>query len=416
MKILHVNAFDFGGGAARAAMRLHEGLRRYGVDSHFVTVKPTSGHDTVFTPLGKRQIAIALAKRHAAAKVVSMQKAPTNGVIHSLALFSSGLGRWIETSDFSIVNLHWICAEALSIREIAQIRKPIVWTMHDMWPFMGAEHYDDLDHPGRWKTTYTAENRPPNYKGLDIDYYIWTRKAKLWAGKEFQLVSPSNWLADCARGSALMCSQPCEVIHNPIDMDAFGPVDKSEARRILGLPLDKKLILFGAMDATSDQRKGYDLLVAALYHLERDFDVGKDTEIVVFGGRKTGKIPNIGLKSHFLGVFQDDLSLRVVYSAADVFVAPSRQDNLPNTVVEAGACGLQTAAFDIGGMSDILVEDESGTLARPFDVKALAGGIHRLLTCPIERRTVRAATQARFSLEATIPAYVTLYHNLLKRS
>lgn len=415
MKILHVNAFD-AGGAARAALRLHEALRQGGVDSRFVTIKPASGQDGVSAPLAKWQIATAYAKRHAAARLARLQKTPGNAVIHSLGQFPSGLGKWIESSDADIVNLHWVCAEALSVGEIARITKPIVWTMHDMWTFMGAEHYDDLDHPGRWKAPYTAENRPPPHSGPDIDCHVWRRKAKLWARQEFQLVSPSHWLALCARESALMGSQPCEVIHNPIDTVTFGPVNQAEARRILGLPANKKLILFGALGATSDLRKGYDLLMVALQKLERDYSFNQDAEIVVFGGRKTDKLPGVGLKGHFLGTFHDDLSLRAVYSAADVFVAPSRQDNLPNTVVEAAACGLPTAAFDIGGMSDIVDDGATGVLAKPFDVSALAGAIHRLLVSPIEREIVRSAAQAKFSLEATVPSYISLYQKMLNRS
>lgn len=415
MKILHVSTFDSGGGAARAAMRLHDGLLRHGVDSHFITVKPTSLQDAAATPLEQRQIVASLVKRHAAAKIASMQKSPTNNVIHSLGQFSSGLGKWISASDCDIVNLHWICAEALSVQEIARIGKPIVWTMHDMWPFMGAEHYDDLDHPKRWKAPYTKANRPSNYSGPDIDRYIMRRKTKLWAGKKFNLVSPSNWLADCARESAIFGSQPCAVIHNPLNTDAFAPVDKAEARRMLGLPLDKKLILFGALGATTDLRKGYDLLVSALQQLEHNFAVGQNIEVIVFGERRTGKIPGITLKSHFLGTFQDDLSLRVIYSAADIFVAPSRQDNLPNSVIESGACGIPTVAFNIGGMSDIVVDGETGILAQPFDTYDLAAGIHRLLDVPIARQTVRAATHAKFSLEATIPAYLSHYCGVLAR-
>ena len=412
MKVLHVNAFDAGGGAARAAMRLHEGLRSHGVDSQYVTVKPGSGEDGVFTPLGKRQILTAFAKRHAAQMIASLQKTPTNHLIHSLGLFSSGLGRWINSSDIDVVNLHWVCAEALSLAEIANINKPIVWTMHDMWPFMGAEHYDDLVHPGRWKSAYTDINRPSDYGGPDIDRYVWSRKSRLWAGKTFNLVAPSNWLAKCARDSALMGNQPCEVIHNPLDTASFSPVDRSQARQMLGLPSDKKLILFGAFGATSDLRKGYDLLIATLREFER-LHGATNTEVMVFGGKKTGDIPGLGIKSHFLGTFHDELSLRVVYSAADIFVAPSRQDNLPNTVVEAGACGLPTAAFDIGGMSDIVANGETGVLAPPFDTAALASGIHRLLETPINRETVRAAAKAKFSLQVTVPGYMSLYRRVL---
>lgn len=413
MKVLHVNTFD-DGGAARAAIRLHEGLRKFGVESDFICVKPRPGSHVATSPLSNAQVLAAIAKRHAAMRAVALQKTPSNRVIHSLGVFQSGLGAWIRSSDYDVINLHWICAEALSIREISELGKPVAWTMHDMWTFTGAEHYDDLDYPGRWKSGYSRDNRPASYSGPDIDRFVWRRKERLWAGKRFQLVAPSNWLAGCARESALMGNQPCEVIHNPIDTSEFRPVDKLEARRILGLPLDRKLILFGALDATSDLRKGYDLLVAALQHLERDFGIGEGVEVAVFGGGRTGNIPGVGLKCHFLGSFQDDISLRVVYSAADIFVAPSRQDNLPNTVVEASACGLPTAAFDIGGMSDIVREGVTGALARPFDSRGLAEKIYRILQSPPSRDAVLEEAVRKFSLDSTIPAYASLYEKMLE--
>ena len=411
MKVLHVNAFDGGGGAARAAMRLHEGLRAHGVESLFATVRPSPGETGVFSPLGKGRQLAALATRQVAMRIAALQKTPTNQVIHSLGLFPSGLARWINDSDVDVVNLHWICAEALSIREIARIKKPIVWTMHDMWPFMGAEHYDDLDHPGRWRSQYSASNRPINYRGPDLDRFTWARKSRAWGDKVFHLVAPSHWLAACARESALMGGQSCDVIHNPLDTAAFAPIDRNEARGLLGLPLDRKLILFGALGATSDLRKGYDLLVEAIREFER-LDGKSNAEVLVFGGPRAGELPGIRLKSHFLGSFSDELSLRVVYSAADVFVAPSRQDNLPNTVVEAAACGVPTVAFNIGGMSDIIAEGETGVLAAPFDSAALAAGIHWLLHAPIKREMVRAAAEAKFSLLATLPNYLALYKRL----
>ncbi|MCP9791135.1 glycosyltransferase [Vulcanococcus limneticus Candia 3F8] len=411
MKVLHVNAFDGGGGAARAAMRLHQGLRAYGVDSLFASVKSGVGGPGVVSPLGQGRQVVALVKRQVALRIARLQKTPANPIIHSLGLFTSGLGAWINASDVDIVNLHWVCAETLSLGEIARIEKPIVWTMHDMWAFMGAEHYDDGDHPGRWKAPYSAANRPPGTTGPDLDAWVWARKARLWSGKTFNLVAPSTWLANCARESALMGNQPCEVIHNPLDTTAFAPIDRNVARELLGLPQDRKFILFGALGATSDRRKGYDLLVEALRSFERDHDAG-GVDVMVFGGQSSGEIPGVALPCHFLGTFADEISLRLVYSAADIFVAPSRQDNLPNTVVEASACGVPTVAFDIGGMSDIVTDGETGALVAPFDTNALAAGMARLLRAPIAQATVRAHAEAKFSPAAALPAYIALYQRL----
>ncbi len=420
MKILHVSV-STDGGAGRAALRLHDGLRCRGSDSHFTAMHPYIGENVVLRPLSRQQRFAQYTKLVASKLITLLQRTPTNQVIHSPGLFPSGLGRWINASDFDIVNLHWVGWNMLSVKEIGRIDKPIVWTMHDMWPFMGAEHYDDLEHPGRWKMPYTAANRPPTYRGMDIDRYTWARKARYWNDKRFYLVAPSRWLAQCAKDSALMGEMPCNVIPNPLDTAAFAPVDKDTARQLLGLPANKKLLLFGAIDGPTDQRKGYDLLLSALKDLECEHGAGQDAELLVFGGTRVGTIragdnePGLAshFTSHFLGTLHDQLMLRLVYSAADVLIAPSRQDNLPNMVVEAMACGTPVAAFDIGGMPDLIAEGRTGTLAPPFDCAALAGGIHRLLTAPPERTKVREAIVAKVGHEATIPAYLSLYEHIL---
>ena len=413
LKVLHVSTFDVGGGAAKAAVRLHLGLLDQNIESHLLTVESSSNQPSVSSPLGKLQFVVARTTRHIAWRLASLQKTPNNQVVHSLGMFPSGLGRWINNSELDLVNLHWVGSEALSIREIAQINKPIVWTMHDMWPFMGAEHYDDLDYPNRWEEEYTTANRPPAYRGPDLDRWVWNRKKKLWGEKRMHLVSPSSWLAQCAQKSALMGHQPVSVIANPLDCDSYRPLEQSAARELLGLPENKKLILFGAFGAESDSRKGFDLLVSALKRFEESGRNNHEVELMIFGNHEEQEIEGVAARCHYLGELSDDISLRCVYSAADVFVAPSRQDNLPNTIVEAGACGLPVVAFNIGGIPDIVKAGKTGQLAEPFNTNELANLIHQLLDAPIPREVVRATTISSFSLEATIPQYVSLYEDVL---
>ena len=144
----------------------------------------------------------------------------------------SGLGHcWLNTSDADVVNLHWVGGSTSSVSEISYLKKPIVWTMHDMWPFSGAEHYESVECPGRSRSTYANIDRPTNEHGVDLDAWVYKRKALAWKKKSFYLVSPSSWLAKQAHESTLFGRMPSCIIPNGIDTQMFKPTSKQEARR-----------------------------------------------------------------------------------------------------------------------------------------------------------------------------------------
>ena len=409
IRILHICTSDKVGGAARAAHRLHLAQRQAGMDSHMLVLQNTEASPYVHAPLSKPAQLAQRLKLAAATHLLQRQRAPTNPVLHSLNRFNSGLGRWINRSDFDIVNLHWLGAEMLSVEEIGRIRQPVVWTMHDMWPFSGAEHYDDLHYPDRYLKGYSAATRPPTYQGPDVDADVWRRKQKAWAGKQFQLVSPSRWLASCASQSALMGHLPCAVIPNCVDTNIFKPIDRQLARQILNLDPNKRYILFGAMASTSDRRKGFHLLQAALSQLAMRDDIQRNTELLVFGASAPAQEVDLGLAAHYMGHYQDDISLSLLYSAANVFAAPSMQDNLPNTLVEAMACGTPCVAFDIGGVPDLIDSGITGAIAAPFNVTNFTQALDCMLQSPPQREIVRAAALAKYSKAVVSQAYGQLY-------
>lgn len=375
MKVLHVNTEDVGGGAANAAQRIHKALRNTGVDSHMLVLLQHQTAPHVVQGLGKLQREMHRIKLSISARRLQRQITPGNPELHSLNWFDSGLAEWINRSDFDLVNLHFLGADMLSVAEIGRIRKPVAWTMHDMWPISGAEHYDDMSHPGRYRTPYTSASRPPDHSGPDLDAWVWQRKRKAWAQQRIQLISPSRWLADCATQSSLMGRQPCEVIPNCVDTRCFKPIDRQQARHILGLDPAKRFVLFGAMSSTSNRRKGFHLLQPALQRLATLPGMAGHTELLVFGAHAPQQPPDLGLPVHYLGRFNDDVSLALLYSAADVFVAPSMQDNLPNTIVESLACGTPCVSFRIGGIPDLVHHKVNGWLSEPFDPMDLAEGI-----------------------------------------
>jgi glycosyltransferase involved in cell wall biosynthesis len=391
MRVIHINHSDTTGGAARAACRIHQSLRDASMDSRMWVNKSTSGDWTVEGPATKVAKVLAMVRGYIVKPLVKMLKTD-NPIIHSPAILPSQWVKRINASDADIVHLHWVQGEMLSIADIGHIQKPIVWTLHDMWAFSGAEH---LTWDDRWRDGYRRDNRPAHESGFDLNRWTWQRKRKHWQ-RPMHIVTPSQWLANCVRESALMRDWPAYVVANPIDTERWKPMEQSLARELLGLPADVPLLLFGSHGENLAHHKGFDLLLIALGHLRDDPRV-RGMELVVFGQRAPQKPPNLGFPIHYTGYLHDDLSLRALYSAADAIVIPSRQDNLPNTGVEAHACGTPVIAFDIGGLPDIVEHMRSGYLARAFVTEDLADGIAWVLA---RRGARQLGTNARKRAEA----------------
>ena len=224
------------------------------------------------------------------------------------------------------------------------------------------------------------------------------------------IIAPSRWLADCARHSVIMQNWPVSVVPNAIDTEAWRPIDKELARKILRLPVEVPLLLFSAIGGTHYPRKGYDLLKAALDHLRGEMP---GVELVIVGQLTPREPLNLGFPIHCTGHLYDDTSLCLFYSAADAVLVPSRQDNLPNSGVEAQACGTPVVAFNICGLPDIVEHKKTGYLAQPFDTEDLALGIRWVLEDD-ERRAMlsaqsRQSAVARFSYPVVAEQYLQLY-------
>jgi glycosyltransferase involved in cell wall biosynthesis len=319
----------------------------------------------------------------------------------------------IKEQNPDVVNLHWVNHGFMRIESLPDIEQPIVWTMHDMWPFSGGEHY--VGASLRYKEGYNAGNRSAAETGMDVNRWIWRRKKKSWSGMQNMVIAaPSEWLAGCAHDSSLFRNHRIEVLPNGVDHERFRPVKHCIARDILGLPVDKKLILFGAGASTSDERKGFHLLVEALGRLERA--IGPDNcELIVFGASSGSS--SFSMKTHYLGTLYDEISMALVYAAADVFVAPSVEDNLPNTVLESLSCGTPVVAFDIGGMRDMILHRSNGYLVPGFDTQELAKGMRWVLED--EERWGKLSEEARntvvrsFTLQRAAARYLDLYEDIL---
>lgn len=411
MKTLQLSYSSKSGGAGIAANRLHRGLQLLEADSWMLVNKINGSEPGVVGPshyLDKVAAKIFPRLDWAPGK---LSKTKLDRV--SSAFLPDRLVKRVDDISPDVLNLHWVNDGFMSISTLPKFKYPLVWTLHDMWPFCGGEHY--VGDSIRYKEGYLSENRPRNENRLDLHKRIWMRKKKYWSKLVSRMViaAPSRWMARCAMESALLRDFRVEVLPNGIDHRRFCPVDHAVVRRILGFPLDKKLILFGAGSATSDKRKGYHLLVSAIKMLEKNTDLS-DCELVIFGSDSGAD--NFKMKTHYLGVLADEISLALVYAASDVFVAPSIEDNLPNTVLESLSCGTPVVAFEIGGMPDMISHKKSGFLGSPFSIEELARGIGWVLGN--EQRWKKLSASAReevvtkFTLECSARRYLDLYEGI----
>lgn len=409
MKVVHLNLTDSRGGAARAAFRVHQSLSLENIDSLMYVNNAESGEWSVLAPLSRWEKVSNIFRQMVAIAFRSLLRTE-NHVIHSPSILGSRWPKIVNESDADIVHLHWTGSEMLSIRDVKKIKKPLVWTLHDMWAFSGAEHYaEDF----RWREGYTKTNRPHHESGFDLNRWTWRRKKKLWT-MPIQLVTPSQWKANCAQESVLLGKWPVEVIPHPIDLKIWNPVPQRVARDALGLPKDIPLVLFGAQDGGKNPRKGFDLLIESLGHLQ---DV--DVQLVVFGEPAPRMPIHFGFPTHYTGKLEDDFTLRFLYSAADVFALPSRQDNLPLTAVESLACGLPVVAFDNAGVPTVIEHRKNGFLATAFDTQQFAEGMRWAVTHKNSmdmRKSIRKFAELNFDPAVISAQYRSLYARVLKRN
>lgn len=409
---LIVSRQDLGGGAARAATRLGISLNDAGIQIRMLVSEKTSDFSWVQGSNGYAATMAARGRAYAGSLFNRLQTCP-EGEVRSFNYLPFGLGRTISSLPNDVVNLHWIGADTLSIEAIGRIAKPVVWTLHDMWAFAGAEHYAPDDPDARWRHSYSRESRGSSARGWDIDRQVWLRKRKAWQ-RPRHVVCPTRWLARCAGESSLMRTWPIHVIPNPLDLDIFRPWPKALARKMLGLPENVPLIGFGAMGGTRDPRKGWDLLRDALT-LVRAAGIG--AEAVIFGQSRPSDVSEIPLPSHWTGVLSDEISIALLYNAVDIIVVPSRQDNLPQTATEPQACGCPVVAFDIAGLPDTIEDGATGLLARPFDIVDLAKAILTLVEDDDMRnnfaRSARNRAEASWNSQRITDAYLKIYEDAI---
>jgi glycosyltransferase involved in cell wall biosynthesis len=414
MKILHLVTRDFNGGAARATFRTHQALRAIGCDSWMFVQSKETDEFSVLGPRTQKEKALSRLRPAADALWLSLYR-KRSSTIFSANLVPGTLSR-LEEVHADLIHLHWITDGFVSMRSLSRIKTPVVWSVQDMWPFTGGCHYDE--NCGKYKQNCGKCPVLGSSSDWDLSRYIWNQKKRALSGLDVSLIAPSRWIESCIKQSSLFSNRPVHLIPNGVDTNLFRRQDSALVRRLFNLPQNKKLILFGAMSATSDVRKGFQHLSSALEILQSHLSNPKEVEIVIFGASAPKEPVDLGgFKVNYVPALRDETSLPLVYSCADVIVVPSIQDNLPNMVIEAMACGTPVVAFSIGGIPDMIDHFKTGYLAQPFSAADLASGIRWVVENTSWNEVslkAREKIETEFDIRFTARNYLKVYGTILK--
>lgn len=410
MKVLIVNTHDISGGAARAASRLHHALLIEGIDSQMLVINKKSDDHTVVGSISKYDQVFNKLNQKLDTIPIKFYEKKSATLFSASWAFSKKIIDKINTLKPDVVHLHWINKGMIRVEDLPKINAPIVWSLHDMWALTGGCHYDE--ECGAYKIKCGECKVLGSKSKNDLSTRVFSRKQQTYSKiKSMTIVGLSKWLTKCAEQSALFENNKIVNLPNPINTAVFKPSSKNKSRELWNLPMDKKLVLFGAMGATSDPRKGFNELSKALCYMGQH-----DIEFVVFGATKPLNPPDFGCKIHYVGTLSDDVSLVTLYSAADVMVTPSLQENLSNAIMESLACATPVVGFDIGGNSDLIEHKKNGYLAEPFNSKDLAYGIEWIVNheqYDVLCVNARVKVKCNFDSKVVADKYIELYKNIL---
>jgi glycosyltransferase involved in cell wall biosynthesis len=414
MKVLHLNAADIEGGAARAANNLLHGLTNLGVDARLHVQRKNGTSPQVEGPRSMYERAMSRVRPTIEQLIFGITPGKVNGPF-SAAFLPDGVETRVSDATPDIIHLHWV-ARMMRLETLRHFTVPIIWTMHDSWAFTGGCYL-----PGDCTRYRESCGKCPvliSDRENDLSNRIWQRKQKAWNGLNLTIIAPSRWMAACAQASSLFRNSRIEVIPNGLDVNRFKSHNRRSARDILSLPQEKKLILFGAKGATSDRNKGFHLLAEALRTLAAHSTPRDSIELIIFGSTEPDTPPDLGFKTHYLGWQYDDTNLANLYAAADVFVLPSLHESLGYTVMEAMACGTPCVAFNQGGVPDLIDHLQNGYLANPYEPTDLAHGISWILENEERWNELGKRAQHKiiesFAVEKIAEKHLALYFDILR--
>ena len=436
MKVLSVNTNDTYGGAARAAMRIMQGVQQHGVETQML-VKEKYTRDSAVVPLQQfipRNILYRFADWVAQKlknKYYHWLWRPYSKTKENVFMSDSRgtrLGGALQKLDYDVLHLHWINQRFIKLQDLPK-DKPIVWTLHDSWPFCGVCHYF-LDcqlyqtHCGYCPILHSCKEK-------DLAYHIFEEKLRAYQDLNLHIVTPSRWLGECAKQSALFGRFPITVIPNCLETDVYCPLSKQEiderlsvalernpalhaVKRAVGEKAAKPLVLYGAMNAATDRIKGFASLLSALQTLDNQ---RFEANLIVFGASESDlpmQFEHINV--HFVGYISDTDTLVTLYNLADLMVVPSLTENLSCAIMESLSCATPICCFNIGGNGDMVEHQVNGYLTKENDAEDLAYGIRWCLENNEDGAlsiAARKKVMENYTIERVGQQYAEVYSSLV---
>ncbi len=410
MKVLHLSYHEISGGAAIAANRIHNSLLKNKVDSFMLVKNKTSKSDKIITSkkifdtfLDKLNLSF---QRKLDKLNSSINESKISKSYNLIPTFKIDI---IKKINPDIVNLHWIGNNFINLKEISKIQKPIVWTLHDMWPYCGSEHYS---FENRYIEGYTDLNLKKNNKfiSFDFDKMVWSNKKKYLTNK-INFVTTSTWQENNLKKSFLFKNNKQKKIFYPINHETWNKIDKTESRKKLNLPLNKKILLF-ISERIDNPIKGFDLIKRILN--DKNF---QDYYLVVLGRKNKEKFQNINIEYRFFDKIDNDIDfLLAVYSSADLLMAPSSLESFGIVAQEAASCNLPSVAFSETGFEDTISHLKSGYLAKINNIEDFKTGIkwcldsHNFDTISTSAREI---IKNKFNEDSIAIEYINFYKEII---
>lgn len=424
LKILSVNTSDTVGGAARAAYRIHLGVQTLGVDSRMFVKDKRQEDDTVislkhFIPsniIYKLTDWVVLKIKN---KIQHYKwgKYPNRSKLYMSDSRGTNINGALQKIDYDVLHLHWINQRFIKLSDLAKVEKPIVWTLHDSWPFCGVCHYFFDCDKYQTKCTLCPYLNNPSIEN-DLSAEVWDEKNNTYKNLKLHIVTPSKWLGDCAKKSSLFKKIPVSVIPNCLDTYVFRPLQENEFSprwsKISEKRLNNTFVLYGAVNAAMDKRKGFANLLSALQILEKQ---GKTNfELIVFGADKSDLNIDVNIPIHYVGYVSDTNELVTLYNLASLMVVPSLTENLSCAIMESLSCETPVCAFNIGGNGDMIDHKQNGYLANEQDDADLANGIIWCLENNKDKTLSKHARQKvleNYTIDIVAKQYKDLYESLV---
>lgn len=417
MKVLLIAKSPQTGGAAIASGRLLEALRQEGSEVKMLVQEGSDMEKGIYSTthgVFKRWLNLL---RFIKERLVFLPWERSKNIRFLFSLANTGEAieenRLVREAD--IIHLHWINGGFLSLKSLEallSLGKPVVWTFHDMWPFTGGCHYalECTEYMHSCGQCPYLKN-PGDY---DLSRRIWLKKENLFKSGKFTVITPSKWLRECVHSSSLLKNLDVHVIHNPVDNFIFQAADREQACQRLELDPAKKYILFGAA-TVKNIMKGFSFFAEAIKLLSEEVDPDQ-VEILLFGKTKGNNADPFPLRTRNIAFVRSEETLALLYSVAHLFVIPSIQDNLPNTILESMLCGTPVVGFKTGGIPEMIDHKRNGYLADFKSADDLARGMQWVLSSESYEqlsRETRESAERRYSKQKAVDAHLELYSSVL---